>query len=793
MFQTSNQNYENEANFLRKESYYYHEKFDIEYYNENLRELYIEIIGKDDFVPKTKEQICTELWNDARDYMIQCHMNDTEEKRNSLYKEICDQIQFFNLSDEDKDEDEEFETENNHFLNTYELWHKRLDDNPCKPEGLLDQTHYEELFMIDKSNKNPKESDFIPLPIDKPWGLKDAVKKVYKNPSKEIFSFDKEENIRRSTEGRHFQNGKIVSNGIYKSTIENKSYPQKSINGKSRYVHRDLFKAFIGKNCNPEMVNHVNGDIHNISIINFEASDRSHNGFHAIYELKKGNAIKIKKFDLKDTSNVQVFDSITSAAKDAQYSTNWVSWNIATKEFCDSKDKKYRYVYENSTYVPSKRIVLDKLPEGCKPLTLIRQDGKEFSFYGEKNIYHVSREGELFKEFEQKKYYKMKTRIIGSYINVNVTDDKGNHKSYGMQRVVLIVHLDGKTGRTDEHQDYTKLFVDHKNRIRSDNRKENLQFVTPSENSLLAFGLKPLIMLSIENCSLEQYRYNKTQGNIIYDGLFADVRVVDEFLNCHIATIQSAAANNFIMFNYIFDYVSDEFYEKFKNNQNDIHVKKEHASKLFGHIQSLTTGKTFTFDSFPDLESIQKLGIKEDQMHIYYRDNIKNSIPGVILPNGTKQREFIFAKFKQNNDYKIRSEFEFENILISIIDEKGKQGKPKKCWITRYINGISQITEHVTFVEANNFLNLDHHQITHYINGHKDMFNSFTHNGQQYKEYACCIRKEDNGYKYLNSKIEEFEPFKCIVNDSSEIIFKKYQTKEKNAIFELCYPCKYQK
>ncbi len=803
MSQFFDQNYNdylNEANTLLMESFHPSSKLDVEHYNEELQQLYVEIIGKNDFVPKTHQQIFDQLCSNACNYIIQQHTNESLEFRNNLYKQIYNHILTFNLNEEEKEkeddngEEEEFETENDHPLNTYELYLDRLEKNPCKLEGLLEQTHNEELFMIDKSNKNPKESDFVPLPINKPWGLLDAVKKVYENPSKEIFSFNKEENIMKSTKGHYFGDGKIVSNGLSKSVIENKSYAQKSINGKLRSVHRDLFMSFIGKNCNPEMVNHVDGNIHDNDLINFEASDRSHNGFHAIYELGKGTNIIIKRLNLENELNIHLFYSIKDASQDAQYSADRFSVNIKTKGFCDSKNKKYRYVYNDSTYVPSKRIVLDKLPKGCKPLTLIRQDGKETSSFGKRNIYHVTEDGEMFKEFQLKKYYKMKTRIVGGYVNVYVTDDNGIYKSYGMQRIVLIVHLDGQTGRTD-HQDYTKLVVDHKNRIRSDNRVDNLRFVTLSENSLLAFGLKPLIMVSVERCTLEVYRYNKSQRNIMYDALFVDASVANEFLNSGISTIQHACACNIVMFGYIFDYVSDEFYQKYKNNQSDIYVIKGNTVALTGEMKSLTTGRTFTFDSLVDSESAEKLGVKDQQMSAYYSRNI-SKLPGFELSNGTIQKEFIFAKIKQDNDYKISSDFGFENITIAIIDLediKVSSGTCKKCWITRYINNTPQTNEFQSFAKANEYLGLGYQQIKNYINRYKDMFDSLLHNGQKYKQYLCCIYTEDNVYKCLKPAIQEFERFKCIVNDCSEIKFKAYQIMEKNVIFELRYPCKYQK
>ena len=81
-------------------------------------------------------------------------------------------------------------------------------------------------------------------------------------------------------------------------------------------------------------------------------------------------------------------------------------------------------------------------------------------------------------------------------------------------------------------------------------------------------------------------------------------------------------------------------------------------------------------------------------------------------------------------------------------------------------------------------------KISNYITHHENMFKLITHNDQELKQYICCMCTED---KCLNPEIQEFERFKCIVNDCSEIKFKAYQIMEKNAIFELRYPCKYQK
>ncbi len=788
------QNYLNEVNSIRKEMYYYTSKFDIKYYNEQLQELYVETFNKENFVPKTKEEIYHELCGDARDAILQYQINESEEVRNNRYKEYCHNIWFFNLNDEENDvEEEEFETENDHPLNTYALYLDRLYKNPCTTKELLEKTHYEDVFMIEKSNKDPKLSDFISVPIVKPWGLTDIVEKVYEHASKEFCSFNREENIMRSTNRRYFRDGKILSSGLSKSIVDNKIYAEKSINSKKVKVHRDLFKAFIGKNCNPEMINHVDGDIHDSVLINFEASNASHNRFHAIYELGKGNAIKVKRFDLENELNIYVFDSIKDAAKDAKYDPFRFSMNVRTKGFCDSKNKKYRYVYNDSTYVPSKRIVLNKLPKGCKQVILIKQEGKENSPFGEKNIYYASDEGEMFKQIGKEMFYKLKTYIIGGYVHLFMTDDNGKTKQYQMHRIVLIVHLNGQTGRSDKHQDYTKLFVDHKNKIRSDNRKENLQFVTASENNLLAFGLKPLIMLSIEKCTFDMYRYNKSKGNILYDGLFADVRVVDNFLNSNITAIQSAAANNRILHNYIFDYVSDEFYEKYKNNQSDIHVKKGNTVALQGTMRSLKTGRTFTFDSLHDAESTEKLGVKEGQMLYYYQEYNISKLSGIELENGTVHRNFIFTKIQEIDGYKVRPGTEYENITIEVLDIEGIKGKPLKCWITSNIDGIVERREFANATKACEKLNLNFAQIKDFVKNNKHKCDKILCDGQVFRKYKCCKFKQSNSKFSLKSTIiYDSESFECVVNDVSEIKFKGNQTIGQNQTFELIYPCKYQ-
>ena len=76
-----------------------------------------------------------------------------------------------------------------------------------------------------------------------------------------------------------------------------------------------------------------------------------------------------------------------------------------------------------------------------------------------------------------------------------------NHKSYLVHRLVAKYFCDN---------DDNKPWVDHRNRIKTDNRALNLHWVTPQENNLNRDDTLPIGM---RKCDLAPDEYNRQQAN----------------------------------------------------------------------------------------------------------------------------------------------------------------------------------------------------------------------------------------------------------------------------------------
>ncbi len=577
--QIKQQKYQNECFEIRGELYSITSNFDIEEYNERCSELYNEIFGKEDYILKTKNDIFHELCTDFARLIIK---ENIQEDRNLLYTRICNYIGNFNLSDENIDE--EFQYEKKPVLDTFQKWKDRIDNNKACDQRIRAKVHTHDVYSIPKTNKNPKVKDFVPVSITKPWGLDDLVEKVYDHSLLEFFVAFRDEELMRSTEGRRFRKGQIIINNS-KSRKSHNQYLQTKVNSKNVTLHRDLFLSFCAPGIEIEKVNHINGDIYDMILINMEQSDKFHNILHAFRELGVGNGVKVKRIEINNNLNEKLFNSVTEASEDAQRHRVWASKSLLNKGYFVSKDENYYYVYNDSSYVPPKKIYYDTIGQEYKRVLIIKEDDKQHNFNNK--FYHVSDAGDFVSKHGNL-YYQMKPHRKGGYLCIFLIDDQGKRKQYKVHRVVLIVHLNGTTGRTDEHQDYTKLVVDHKNSIRDDNHLENLQFVTHEENIRLATGFKAVLMVHTAKISLEVYKQQKAQGNIIHDALFADVRSLDLFLNVTTQQLQKICSNNLVYCNYIFDYVTDDFYRNNKHIQRDIHFVKNRGIKLCNVINLST-------------------------------------------------------------------------------------------------------------------------------------------------------------------------------------------------------------
>ena len=95
--------------------------------------------------------------------------------------------------------------------------------------------------------------------------------------------------------------------------------------------------------------------------------------------------------------------------------------------------------------------------------------------------YHVDIKGRVFSlDYNKTKTIKELTPIISNcgYLRVCLSE-KGKTKSYSVHRIVALVHIKNPNNKTQ---------VNHKNGIRTDNRKGNLEWMTSSENHLHAIN-----------------------------------------------------------------------------------------------------------------------------------------------------------------------------------------------------------------------------------------------------------------------------------------------------------------
>lgn len=110
---------------------------------------------------------------------------------------------------------------------------------------------------------------------------------------------------------------------------------------------------------------------------------------------------------------------------------------------------------------------------GClqKELYILRKKYNDYDLSGEYGVGHSSNSEDLF-YFDLEDYDLIKNHcwFVGKYDGYVATNIPKMNKSLKMHRLVMGV-ADGE-------------IVDHKSRIRTDNRKENLRVVTPSQNSI---------------------------------------------------------------------------------------------------------------------------------------------------------------------------------------------------------------------------------------------------------------------------------------------------------------------
>ena len=126
-----------------------------------------------------------------------------------------------------------------------------------------------------------------------------------------------------------------------------------------------------------------------------------------------------------------------------------------------------------------------------------------------------------------KRYLKQNANNTGGYLSVNLCVD-GKPKKHMIHRLVGIHYIPNPEN---------KKCIDHKNRIRTDNRVENLRWATYSENNQNTIVRKDNKSTGIKNISYHKrknrYRYEKIFRGVKHEKKFKTLKEAEEYKNTY--------------------------------------------------------------------------------------------------------------------------------------------------------------------------------------------------------------------------------------------------------------------
>lgn len=261
------------------------------------------------------------------------------------------------------------------------------------------------------------------MEIWKPVNVKDYSDDYSISTTGDIFS------IRRKITMKQFKRGGYL--GI--------TLLSKGIN-KTFYVHQLVALTFLELKRDGDVVNHLDGNKHNNNVDNLKWATLSENAKHAIDILgvpRKGKAVI--QYDITGTF-IAEYDSIKEAAK---------AVGSSVTKF-DRLPKDYIWEKKNTVeYIPISEV-----------------NGIEIAKYPG---YIISRDGKIFST-KTNNYLVQKLHPSG-YFRVNVSN--GKLRDVAIHTMVADAYLDHVPG---------KLQVNHKDRTKTNNNVENLEWTSGAEN-----------------------------------------------------------------------------------------------------------------------------------------------------------------------------------------------------------------------------------------------------------------------------------------------------------------------
>lgn len=244
-----------------------------------------------------------------------------------------------------------------------------------------------------------------------------------------------------------------LSSGYYSISIINKN----NIKKKNR-IHRLVAIAFV-TNENPDkytLVDHIDRDKLNNVHTNLRWANGTQNNNNS--DLSKNHNVIVCQYT-SDDKFIKEFSSMAEANRETNTSCDMIHKCCSLKctKAKDINGVLYKWKYKNEK-------IKIKKPEGKILSNLSR--------------YIILNDGQIYSIILSK--YMNQSINADGYTKISLVDDKGDHKTYGTHRLVMLAYI----GESE-------LQVNHKNSIRNDNRLENLEYVTPTENRnhSLKYGL----------------------------------------------------------------------------------------------------------------------------------------------------------------------------------------------------------------------------------------------------------------------------------------------------------------
>lgn len=210
----------------------------------------------------------------------------------------------------------------------------------------------------------------------------------------------------------------------------------------TRYIHRLLAQTFIPNPQNLPVVDHINRDKTDYSLENLRWVTQRKNALNRAKSIVRGNSIS--QYSL-DGVEIATFRSYAEAARKNGLSADLISYACRTPP----------HIYADYQWMPTTNISLEG--EEWKPLNM--------------PPIHLTVEISNMGRLRRGKKIYQPHKTPKGYLSITFDQTDGTRKTYQVHRLVARAFL----GESD-------LQVNHKNKKKDDNRVENLEYVTASEN-----------------------------------------------------------------------------------------------------------------------------------------------------------------------------------------------------------------------------------------------------------------------------------------------------------------------